>query len=238
MGHAGEVLDLAGEGLLVEALHVTLDEDVERALDEHLDEIPDPAAVLVPDLAEGRDGGADGHHPVPGEEMADVPDAADVGVAVLPREPQSLGQVLAHLVAVEDLDVAAPRAQDLADGPREGGLPRARETGEPDGEPRLLRRDGRGIAHGHSTFHRVPFWAASMRIFATSGRVTSAGGSWPARSSSRIFVPETLTGSAPAGFVFSETMPPVGGSNKGFPDWQFAIPRSARGKRLMNSCAS
>ena len=38
IGDARELLDLAREGLLVEALHVALGADLDRGLDEHLDE--------------------------------------------------------------------------------------------------------------------------------------------------------------------------------------------------------
>src|SRR5215216_5297972 len=55
VGDAGELLDLALERLLVEALHVALGADLDRGLDEHLDEaVAHHLAGLVADLAVWR----------------------------------------------------------------------------------------------------------------------------------------------------------------------------------------
>ena len=76
-----------------------------------LDEVVDPAAHLVAHRPVRRDRGGHRDDAVAGEQARDAPDAADVGVAVLLREAEPLREVLAHLVAVEQLDpVAASRS--------------------------------------------------------------------------------------------------------------------------------
>src|SRR5581483_6970552 len=132
---AGELLDLALEGLLVQALHVALRADLDRCLDEDLDEpVAHQLARLVADLAVGGDGGGDHRDAVPGEQVGDEGDPANVRVAVLLGEPEALGEVLADHVAVEHLDPRTPIAQLALDDLRDGRLARAREPGEPERE--------------------------------------------------------------------------------------------------------
>src|SRR5258706_31689 len=66
-----------------------------------------------------------------------VAHAADVGLPIFLRKAEPLGQVHAHLVAVERLDVhAAPR--DLSREHRsQGGFASARQAGEPNDETTL-----------------------------------------------------------------------------------------------------
>src|SRR6478609_8746749 len=54
---ARELGDLAGDGLLVKALHVSFDALVEGGRDVHFDEIADQLAGCLARLAEGRDRG-------------------------------------------------------------------------------------------------------------------------------------------------------------------------------------
>ena len=106
VGDAGELLDLAGAGLRVEALDVALLADLDRGLDVGLDEAAvHHLARLVADLAVGRDRGGDHRHAVAGQQVGDERDAADVGVAVLLREAEALREVLADDVAVEHLEL-------------------------------------------------------------------------------------------------------------------------------------
>src|SRR5436190_6435538 len=137
--HAGELRDFSGQGSGVQPLRVAADALVERGLHIHLDERADLFAHLVADRAVGRDRGRDHRHAVPREQLRDVADAADVGVAVFAREPEALGEVLAHLVAVEDFDGDAATTQLCAHGGRERGLARAGQPGEPQREPVRLR---------------------------------------------------------------------------------------------------
>src|ERR671915_2134864 len=59
VGDTRKLLDLPGEGLLVETLHVPLGAHLERGIDEDLDEVDDPAPHLVARLFVGRDGADD-----------------------------------------------------------------------------------------------------------------------------------------------------------------------------------
>src|SRR5262249_35167304 len=132
------------------------------------------------------------------EELRDVADAADVGVAVLLAEAEALAERRAELVAVEQLDAHAALEQIVLDALGERRLAGAGEPGEPEGE----------AFHRRRSFHLV--FIASIRIFAISGRENSGGGIEPARSMSRTCVPESSTrSSGPAGLDLVEAMPPV-----------------------------
>ena len=126
---AGEVLDLAGERLLVEALGVARGERVDGARAIHLAEAPPRgAALLVADLAVGADRGGDGARARARDELRHEADAANVGVAIFFGEAEPFGQVHAHLVAVERLDVQ-PALRDLAREHRgQGRFPRSRRA--------------------------------------------------------------------------------------------------------------
>src|SRR5829696_486960 len=135
---AGELLDLPGEGLLVEALHVALGGDFERHVHEDLDEVYDPAPDLVARLLVGRDGRDDDRHAVAGEQVGHEPDPQHVYVAVLSGEAEAPGEVGAHDVPVEDLHPQAPLPDILLDDLGDGCLACTRETREPQGETALV----------------------------------------------------------------------------------------------------
>src|SRR5918997_7055853 len=84
VGDAGELLDLPGESLLVEALDVPLGANLERGIDEDLDEVDDPAPHLIARLLVGRDGADDNTNPVASEQVRHEADPQDVYVAVVP----------------------------------------------------------------------------------------------------------------------------------------------------------
>ena len=105
-----------------------------------LDEVVDPAAHLVAHGLVRGDRGRHRDHTVPGEEARDVTDPADIGVAVLFREAEALRQVLAHLVAVEELDPVAPLLQVRDHDVRDGALAGTRQAGEPETEAGSHRR--------------------------------------------------------------------------------------------------
>ncbi len=133
---SGEAADLPGEGLLVQALRVSLDEDGKGTAAVDLDEASRAGARLPPRLAIGGDEGAQGGDPVLGEERGDDAHAADVLVAILLGEAKIPCEVLADDVAVQALHVRkAPALELLEERLGERGLPRAREPGEPDDEP-------------------------------------------------------------------------------------------------------
>src|SRR5918998_4425436 len=126
VGDAGELRDLAAEGLLVEALDVPVGADVERRVHEDLYKaLAHVAPHLVPYLLERRDGGDDHAHAVAREKVRHEPDPQDVRVAVLAAEAEALGEVRPHDVPVEDLDLAVPHPELPLDDLRDGRLARA-----------------------------------------------------------------------------------------------------------------
>ena len=104
--------DFAGQRLLVEALHVARGQRLDRGVRVDLDERHAVAlgglADLVAGVGVGRNRGADRDGTVSREQACDEADAADVGVAILLREPEPFRQMRSHLVAVEDFDRPLP----------------------------------------------------------------------------------------------------------------------------------
>src|SRR5919107_86298 len=138
IGYSGELLDLPGKSLLVEALDVPLGTNLERSIDEDLDEVDDPAPHLVACLFVGRDGADDHTNPVAREQVRHEADPQDVYVAVVPGEGKALGEVGPHYVPVEDLDGPLPLAQFVLDELGDGRLPRPGEAGKPQREAALF----------------------------------------------------------------------------------------------------
>src|SRR5215212_9479140 len=125
VGYPGELRDLPGESLLVEALHIPLGAHLERSIDEDLDEVlADIAPHLVTHLLEGRDGADDHTYPVARKEVGHEPYPQDVGVPVLPGETQPLGEVGPHYVPVQNLDPAKAVPELVLDDLGDGGLAR------------------------------------------------------------------------------------------------------------------
>ena len=157
IGHAGELGDLAGPGLGVQALHVARLAVFERGRDVDFDEVVDPAAHLVTDGAVGGDRRGDRHHAVAREQRRDETDPEDVRVAVGLGETEPLRQVLAHLVAVEQLDPPAPLTQVLDQDLGDRALAGAREPGEPHAAAGRCRLTGWSMA---SQDTGSPAWSA------------------------------------------------------------------------------
>lgn len=147
---AGELLYLAGAGLLVEALGIALlgdgDGDVDVDLDEGQGLVVGAAGAgggvqLAGDLAVGlvgRDEGGQGNGAGVGEQLGDLGDAANVLVAVLFAEAQVLVEAEADVVAVEAVGGQAEVQQVLLEGGGDGRLARGAQAGEPDGHAALL----------------------------------------------------------------------------------------------------
>ena len=149
---AGELLDLAGERLRVEALDVAVGALLHRRVHEDLDErrrTPPPGrARRRPRLDVRGDGRHQGHDAGAGESARHPADAPDVGVAVLLGEAEALREVRPHHVAVEVLD---ERSAALQLGPHElgdGRLSGAREPGEPQGEAGAIAHSGSVLLRG------------------------------------------------------------------------------------------
>ena len=84
----------------------------------------------------GADHGDEDDDAAAGEARGDPADTLDVGLAILPREAEACGDVLADVVAVEVVDEIPALLELLADETGDRGLPRCREAGEPDRQPR------------------------------------------------------------------------------------------------------
>jgi hypothetical protein len=134
IGDAREFGDLARPGLGVQALHVPRLAVLERGSDVDLDEVVHVAAHFVAHGSVRRDRRGHGHHVVAREQTRDEADAPDVDVAVGFREREPLRDVLAHLVAGEELDPVAPRLQLGDHDVRDRALARTRKAGEPEAE--------------------------------------------------------------------------------------------------------
>ena len=120
--HAGEVGDLAGLRLLVEAFDVALRDGRERRVDEHLDERdgPHPPTASRAPRASSRYGeiAADEHeHAVLREQARDVGDAVDVGVAVLRARSRGPWTGRARISSPSSSSTATPR-RELRGRPR------------------------------------------------------------------------------------------------------------------------
>src|SRR5580698_9060948 len=71
--------------------------------------------------------------------MAHVPDPADGGVAIFLGKPESLGQVGADFVTVEDFDAMRALAQFFGGQIRERGFSRPGQACKPQGKPLIHR---------------------------------------------------------------------------------------------------
>src|SRR2546427_8703028 len=165
--HTGELGDLPGQGAGVQPLGVAADALIERGFHVHLDERSDFLAHLVSDRAIRGDRGRDHRYAVARKQLGDIADAADVGVAILARKPQALGEILTHLVSVEHFDGDPATAEPLAHRGGERGLARAGQTGEPQRETVRLC-DARiryqlGLSHLSPTIPFVPPLRAAER---------------------------------------------------------------------------
>ena len=116
---AGEILDLAGQRLLVEALGIARDTILKRRIDENLDEF-----ALVHEFAhhpavgsEGRDEGAENDQPRIGHQLRHLADAADVLDPIGLGEAKILVQPVADVIAIEQdgMDAAGMKLRFDAD---------------------------------------------------------------------------------------------------------------------------
>src|SRR5690348_4755280 len=130
---AGEILELAGAGLGIEALGVALLGFGERRIDKDLEELalgnhPPDHVPLGP---ERRDEGRQHDETRVGHEPRDLADAADVLDAVGLSEAEIAVEAVAHVVTVEQESVPSARGELLFDEIGDGRLAGARETCEP-----------------------------------------------------------------------------------------------------------
>src|SRR6185437_3285856 len=132
-GDAGELGDLAGARLAVEALGVARLADGERRGDvDFVEEIrmrgADPLAIGEV----WRDEGGDDDEARAGHQCGDFADATDVLDAVRRREAEIGIEAIAHIVAIEHGHLVALAEEDAFELDGERRLPGAGETGQPD----------------------------------------------------------------------------------------------------------
>lgn len=150
---AGELLDDAVPGLLVQPLRIPL----LRHLDGHIDvDLHERQAGLlagrgypmqrprrVPVRAVRRDERGDGDRGTVGEQLGDLGDPPDVLVAILLTETQVLIQPEADVVAVQAVGGYAAVAEQLVfQFDRDGRLARGGQAGQPDRETLLFAESG------------------------------------------------------------------------------------------------
>src|SRR5574341_211662 len=155
--HAGEVLDLPREGLLVQPLDVPLRADFDRALDEDFDEPADRFPGLLPCRAVGGNRCSNRGHAVSREKLADERDPFDIGIPICPAEAQPLAQMPPHHIPVEHLDIQTAVTQGLLNQPGDGGLARRRKPRKPhrksDAHAPLLFSISRNVCRASCSFH-------------------------------------------------------------------------------------
>jgi len=84
---AGKLFNFAGQGFFVEPFDVAGDEGFQRAPHVHFDEVTDTLTDFVADGAIGGNRRGNSHSSIPGQEMCDVTDAANVGVTIFFGKP-------------------------------------------------------------------------------------------------------------------------------------------------------
>lgn len=139
-----ELLDLTRLGLFVQALGVTLLDDLERSISKDFDErdasslVESAGGITV--LAVGADEGGDSNSGSVSKELGNFTDTADVLGAVVRAKAEVLVQTEADVVTVQTVGRNARVEQGLLKRGGEGGLARGRQTGEPDCETLLAKK--------------------------------------------------------------------------------------------------
>src|ERR1700693_314111 len=131
---ASEIGNLSGDGFLVEALDIALDERVQRSPREHFHKPWSLCAKFVAYLAIWRDRRRDSDSAAGRDEPGPIADTPDVGITVFFRESQPLREVCPNLIAIEQLNLPSAR---LELGPQrigDGRLAGTRQSREPHDE--------------------------------------------------------------------------------------------------------
>src|SRR4029453_3252986 len=133
--HAGELLELSGEGLFVQALHIAPGALLDRGGHVHLHErplLPDQFARMAPRFLVRRDRRDEHRRAVAGQPRGDPADPFDVRVAVLLRKAEAFRKMRPDNVAVQVLDEVAPALELGTDDLCDRRLPGAGQPGEPE----------------------------------------------------------------------------------------------------------
>ena len=142
VGNAGKVLDLSRQSPLVEPLDVPLNQDIQRAVHEDLEEVRDAVVEFIPHRAVRGDGRRDGNHSIARKQFTDKADAPDVGVTVLFAESQAFRQVGPDHVAIQQFDLGACRAETPVEDLRKGAFAGPGEARKPDCETLMHKESG------------------------------------------------------------------------------------------------
>src|SRR5437667_4137195 len=114
--YSGKAGDLAFVYQFVQPFDVALPAHFDGTFDVDLDKGANLFSCPLARLAIRGDGCRDADHAVARQQSAHKGDAFDVGVTVLAAETQSFGEMGAHAITIEDLDVAPSRFEPLFDG--------------------------------------------------------------------------------------------------------------------------
>jgi len=147
---AGEILEFASAGLLVEPLGVPLFAHLDGRVHEHFHEekpgfvvdLPRDVAVLPVRGYEARHGDEAGV----GEELRHFAYTADVFLAVFGGKAQVVVEPVADVVAVKDVGEPVSLDQGVLEGESESAFTGGTEAGEPDGAAALLEEVFAGLA--------------------------------------------------------------------------------------------
>src|SRR5215470_10337442 len=134
LGDAHEVRNLSGEGLLVPAGRVPLDELLGRAVDVDLEVAADQTAVLLARRLVRADRGHERRDLVAGQEIGDQPEALHPDIPLLLGVGGAAPEVVGEIVLVQDLDRAAHLTEPGSDVVDQGRFPGAGHTGQPERE--------------------------------------------------------------------------------------------------------
>jgi len=100
IAHSGELLNFAGQSLLVHSLYVTLDANFQRCSNVDFDKALRLRANFVANCSIGRDRCRDGHCTMFAQERTDKSYSTDVFIAIFLTEAKPFGEVGADHVAI------------------------------------------------------------------------------------------------------------------------------------------
>lgn len=160
---AGEVLDLASAGFLVEALGVALFTGIHWRIHKHFNELAsrEQLAHHAAFAGKGRDEGAHDDQARVGEEFAHFTYPADVFYPVVVGKAQIAAQAVAHVVAVQQEGVVTAFVQGDVQGVGDGGFAASAQAGEPE-QAGLLVFVGGALSAGD--FVVVPDYVVQLLI--------------------------------------------------------------------------
>ena len=134
IGDTGEVLDLAGNGPLVEPFHIPLYAYFQRALDVAFHKVAYLSPAFGSSLSVRRDEGAQHTHAIAGEQLGYEGHPLYVGVPILFGETQVFSQALSYDIPVQTLHATTPAAELHLHCLGQSCLARSGQARKPKGE--------------------------------------------------------------------------------------------------------